>query len=416
MVKTALYNQIWRWHFYAGVLITPILIVMALTGGIYLLQPQIEDLQYGRLIYAQEAYQGEVDHDAFINNVKRAYPDFSIKKYRPPMAQNENPQILIKNKEGQEYTLFADPENFEIIGRINETWRLTVIAKKIHGGLMAGTIGEIIVELVACWTLIMVITGFYLWWPRGQSIIPRLNKGGRIFWRDLHATLGAVFALWILVIVSAGLPWSVVWGNLLSKGAHQIQEHFPDEVFSARPKSHFTGAEKSLSINTIMEIIEGSDIKHSYEVDYPWGPTGSFVTMPLRHGGDAQEMTYLFIDQYSGEVLKRIDWQDIGKVGQAVAIGIRLHEGRLFGVVNQILNLGVVITLIFMSISGYIMWWKRRPKGKLGAPQKSNKPVVTAPLFILICVLGLVLPLAGGSMVAFWLYDRIRSALGWQDS
>ena len=32
--------------------------------------------------------------------------------------------------------------------------------------LLAGEIGSHVVELIACWTLVMLATGVWLWWPR----------------------------------------------------------------------------------------------------------------------------------------------------------------------------------------------------------------------------------------------------------
>ncbi len=40
----ALYRAIWRWHFYAGLIVAPILLVMAITGSIYLFNSEIDDL------------------------------------------------------------------------------------------------------------------------------------------------------------------------------------------------------------------------------------------------------------------------------------------------------------------------------------------------------------------------------------
>src|SRR3546814_7824326 len=47
----------------------------------------------------------------------------------------------------------------------------------------------------------------YLWWPRDASgiagiVYPRLRRGGRVFWRDLHAVVGlwvSAFALFLLI-------------------------------------------------------------------------------------------------------------------------------------------------------------------------------------------------------------------------
>ena len=38
----ALYRTIWRWHFYAGLLVLPFIFFLSITGSIYLFKPQID--------------------------------------------------------------------------------------------------------------------------------------------------------------------------------------------------------------------------------------------------------------------------------------------------------------------------------------------------------------------------------------
>jgi uncharacterized iron-regulated membrane protein len=246
-----LYNTIWRWHFYAGLIITPIMLIMALTGTVYLFEAELEDALYGDILYNSTGNlsgsglansNSATNHSAIISAVDRSYPVQKITIYRPPQRANQNAQLVIESTDGRDLTVLVDPATLSIAGEIDAKWRITRIAKKIHGGLMAGTPGEVLVELVACWTIIMVITGLYLWWPRGTgirgSVIPRLRGSHRrIFWRDLHAIPGFLLSLWILVIISTGLPWSVVWGNLLEKFAISIGEEFPQQIFGDRPQS-----------------------------------------------------------------------------------------------------------------------------------------------------------------------------------
>ncbi|MGB1539705.1 MAG: PepSY domain-containing protein, partial [Rickettsiales bacterium] len=67
--KASHYNTFWRWHFYAGLLVSPVILLMAVTGGIYLFQGEIEDALYGDLLYLQTPYEGAMDHDALIISV-----------------------------------------------------------------------------------------------------------------------------------------------------------------------------------------------------------------------------------------------------------------------------------------------------------------------------------------------------------
>lgn len=40
------YQRIWRWHFYAGLFAAPFLILLSLTGIVYLFKPQLDNLLY----------------------------------------------------------------------------------------------------------------------------------------------------------------------------------------------------------------------------------------------------------------------------------------------------------------------------------------------------------------------------------
>ena len=49
-------------------------------------------------------------------------------------------------------------------------------------------------------------------------------------------------------------------------------------------------------------------------------------------------------------------------------MGVVLHEGKLFGLGNQLLMLAVCLAILLSSASGLWIWWKRKPAGRLGVP------------------------------------------------
>ncbi|WP_323846958.1 PepSY domain-containing protein [Microbulbifer magnicolonia] len=404
------FRRIWRWHSRAGILIAPVLLIMVITGGIYLLEPQIERALYRDLLQLPQPYAGAVDHAALAQLVQDSYPVAGFRHYQPAQNPSDSAQFLLDTRDGRTLTVFAHPGEQRLLGDIDQKFRLTDIAMRIHGGLMAGVTGEVIVELVACWTILMAVSGLYLWWPRTSIakiglrgiLLPRL-RGGRAL-RDLHAIPGALLAIWILVIIATGLPWSVVWGGLLKQAGGLAGENLPREVFIARPQSRAGGGEP-LDLNAVMAVVEAQLFAHQYRVDYPWGPQGSFTVFPIRRGGAAQDSAYFFIDQYSGDLLHEIRWPDMGAVGRATTIGVQLHEGRLFGSANQMLNLLALIVLVAMTVTGCLMWWKRRARA---AQPRVAGVEVPAGLKTLLIGLGILLPLAGLSMLAIWLYDRWR--------
>ena len=50
--KAAIYRTIWRWHFYAGLFVVPMVLILSLTGAAYLFKPQIER-------WEERAWQGQ---------------------------------------------------------------------------------------------------------------------------------------------------------------------------------------------------------------------------------------------------------------------------------------------------------------------------------------------------------------------
>ena len=50
MSKPSFYNLAWRWHFYAGLFVIPFMILLSLTGIVYLFKPQLDQLMYPELL------------------------------------------------------------------------------------------------------------------------------------------------------------------------------------------------------------------------------------------------------------------------------------------------------------------------------------------------------------------------------
>src|SRR5688500_11471452 len=49
--KPRLYRVIWRWHFYAGLIVSPILLVAAITGALYVFHAELSGWLYEDLYF-----------------------------------------------------------------------------------------------------------------------------------------------------------------------------------------------------------------------------------------------------------------------------------------------------------------------------------------------------------------------------
>ena len=80
-----------------------------------------------------------------------------------------------------------------------------------------------------------------------------------------------------------------------------------------------------------------------------------------------------------------------------VGYGVAAHEGQLFGLANQLLNLGTALGLIVMVTSSLALWLRRRTADALGAPPTLATPPVAYGFVVLLIALGVFLPLFGAS-------------------
>ncbi len=229
------YNLAWRWHFYAGLFVAPFMILLALTGIIYLFKPQLDPLLYDHLINVSPGHH-RLSADDQLQRVQATYPQGHISQYLPPINPERSAQFVLSNA-GRQLNVFINPYSGEVLGEQDAKLNLQAVARALHGELMIGTLGDRLVELAAGWGVVLVVSGLYLWWPRGQSaagiLWPRLSRRGRVLWRDLHAVTGFWGAALLLFMLISGMTWTGFWGKQYA----DLWNQFPAAMWNNVPQS-----------------------------------------------------------------------------------------------------------------------------------------------------------------------------------
>ncbi len=214
MSKPSFYNLAWRWHFYAGLFVIPFMILLSLTGIVYLFKPQLDQLMYPELLSVQPAGT-PLSADQQLARLQQVLPQAEVSQYLPPATAESSAQFVAQ-LDGRKTNLFLDPYSGALLGQQDAANNLQALARALHGELLIGTIGDRLIELAAGWGVVLVVSGLYLWWPRGQGgagvLWPRLNARGRLLWRDLHAVTGFWGSAVLLFMLLTGMTWTGFWG------------------------------------------------------------------------------------------------------------------------------------------------------------------------------------------------------------
>lgn len=167
------------------------------------------------------------------------------------------------------------------------------------------------------------------------------------------------------------------------------------------PKSTQTDA-PPIAFEKVIDLAKAEGLKAPYEMRSPKGESGSYWI----HSKSKRRMEQneLVIDQYTGHILKRIEFAKAPVVAKTVSWGISFHQGKLYGALNIAQNTLAAILGMLLSVSGFAAWWKRRPAGGLGVPNAPEASLGTG-MGLLVVALMLLLPLMGATLVVALLLD-----------
>jgi uncharacterized iron-regulated membrane protein len=428
------YRTIWRWHFYAGLFCVPFILWLSATGGLYLFRPQVEaliDRPYSHLQYSGPLASPSDQTRAAI----AAVPGSMLHRFILSDRVDRASQIVV-GKGARETRVYVHPQTLAILKSVGEEDRLMRVVFRLHGELMMGGFGSMLVELAASWAIVMLLTGLYLWWPRdgaglAGTFYPRLRSGKRAFWRDLHAVTGVWVSLFAIGLILTGLPWANNWGSYLQAVRQATGTLEGPQGWSAGSAAD---AEARAQLDRQARAMAGAHAEHGgMTMQHVAGPLGALDAVvpaaqalqlagpveisPPTATGDiwtvnssaANRMlrSTVEINGATGAIVGRRDFAQRHWIDRIVGIGVAAHEGALFGIANQLLGLATVLGLTLLALSSIVLWWRRRLGATLGAPPAQGRIRHSNILVALVVALGFLVPLFGISLAFVALADRL---------
>ncbi|AMU97497.1 PepSY-associated TM helix domain-containing protein [Xanthomonas citri] len=232
------YRAVWRWHFYAGLLVLPFIIWLAVTGAAFLYQDAIDrSVHHGLKVVpigdarlpAQQlvaAAQGRYGGSLFV--------------YTTPKRADASAEIGLVDAHGVRQVAYVDPYRAQVLGALPEHGTLGWTIRRLHSLALVGPYARGLIEMAGGWAIVLVLTGVYLWWPRGRRggvISVRGKPKQRLFWRDLHAVTGAGVGAILLFLALTGMPWSWLWGAQVNRWANGHDFGYPAGLRVQQPMS-----------------------------------------------------------------------------------------------------------------------------------------------------------------------------------
>lgn len=436
-----------RLHFYIGIFIAPFIFIAALTGFIYILSTQFEDIIYRDVLKTQPSGNSKPLSSQISAARHYVGEQYFIHKVRPAPQPDETTyiQFMYPNLESEKLrTIFIDPYSLAIKADYffspvsgflpTHTW-LT----KLHTELYLGSVGRHYSELAASWLWVSAITGVILWINHRRKHLSRKKRSPFAFTRHWHITLGLLLFLGMLFMSVTGLTWSKWAGDNINAlrtsfdwltpqlntklksaneavisshnhGDHQHEDHNHKGLQSQNSASNIN--KPDLDWEIVLYQARRNGIKaDNVEIRQPKTASDAWTVTENKRDWPTQ-VDAIAINPHNYKVIDHIYFDNFPMMAKLTRWGVDAHMGKLFGMANRLLLLGFTFGICCLLLLGYRMWWIRRPS----RPQNNPLSTLTAcwlslsiPWQLLIVtltiMLGYCLPVLGASLLVFLFID-----------
>jgi len=466
------YFTVWRWHFYAGIFATPFLIVLAITALGMLFMSNTAGRDDDRLTVAIPESTSQAPVSIQAKNALSTLPNSTLVKYIAPRDTDTVALFQIKSDEHSNMVA-VNPYTADIVQSTPSNSGLYSTFNDIHSDLLVGKVGDYLLETAASLTILMILSGWYLWWQKRKSVKAMLipndtatNKKKRSFMRTIHATFGSWVSILLLFFCISGMAWAGVWGERVVQAWSQFpagkwgvapvpvsidhSQHSTMQESASAPHIHGAAApthgsalnsgstkevpwvleltpmpasgttmgENGIAFNipimidTVDRFAREMGFVGRYQLNLPQGSTGVWTISQDSMSYDMKSPTAdrtVHIDRYSGNILADIHFDDYNAFGKFMAAGIALHMGTL-GWWSVLANVLFCLAVIAICVSGYVMWWQRRPRhasesSGLNPPARGQHFTVWWPLAIPLLIVAIIFPTAIIAIVVIVLLD-----------
>ncbi|MCM5662434.1 PepSY-associated TM helix domain-containing protein [Galbibacter mesophilus] len=335
-----------KYHSFFGILGGAFLLVLGITGTILVFNQEIDAAEFSK--YEIESIPSERNIDKTLNTIQKEYKDWDTRLIT--FEPNKTLVFNLRSPNARKY-VFVHPSSGKIIKEIDANSTITKWLLKLHYSLHAGVVGRFLILFAGIAFLLSIITGTILYrkvfWKTlaFKTKLKWSNKKNR--YSVIHRYVGVWALLLNSVIVISGvfLAYKVATAGLKS----------PSE---AKTPLIETSTEKLLA-----EIKNDyPDYKPTY-LRFPTSEKGKIVVYGIFKNDPfyfSEFYNKIEADYKTGKIVTSV------KIAEA-SIGTKLesmitpmHFGQFGGLPIKILYALVGLSGPFLSVTGFIIWLKRK--------------------------------------------------------
>jgi uncharacterized iron-regulated membrane protein len=364
-------------HLYAGLALSALLFVLALTGSALVYKEAYWSWVYPELRGEEAVESSPADMERAIEVARER---FGAELLSVKMPQELLPAYHLYLADGE---ALLSTQDFSVIDRWRPGERLMPLLFDLHAHLMAGERGEQVGGVIGLLGALMVASGLYLWWPTRRrfsvrNVLPRgWARGWLIIWHRDLGTLSAPLLL-ILLLTGSGMVFYEQAGVLLNG-------LFGDPPLAAPAAPSAGSAEIAPVDAALLTRVDALLPEARLVFYYPPTPTNATHGFRLQRTCELHPngRSYLYLGP-TGDVLERTDACLLPPGQQALHAVYPLHAGKVDSSVYKLLTFLGGLALAAISLSGVLAYagklrteWRRGRRARAMPRQHPAAPAAS---------------------------------------
>lgn len=365
------YNTIRRLHLWLAFSVGLLFVVAGLSGSIIAFDHALDEALNPELLLMkeEEAAQPRQSYDALLVTARAhaAQKGFYVSGFPTPRLENSTQLFWMRPLDTSAgrmmFEVYIHPVTGEVLGERQWGEYFTSFVYMFHHTLWLGKTGKLILGYCAIGMLLMLFTGLYVWWPRGQGEkrwqhALALKKKAGILRRllDFHRVAGIYGLLTLTVVVFTGI--------------YAVFPEFFRETAGATPNMRQTPVEqpmdKTLTVDEAIARMKQLQPESGFSrIYFGNGSEDWLLTLSTQDDPRAEHgYNRLTLDPESGELRDQRRWVEASLIDRFFGWMFALHSGEAFGVVGRAIVLVTGLLPTVLMVTGTWRWVRKSRHGK----------------------------------------------------
>lgn len=373
--KKGFKHWIGKLHLWLGMASGLIVLLLSVTGCIYVFSVEITEALRDDVMYVSEVKTAPIAVSKLWDDTQEKIGDkFKISSVK--VSKDPKKTYIFGCYKGNEdaltyfgtidyyQSIYVNPYSGEILAVYDEEMDFFNIVKFLHWSLLFSTaIGQQIVGWSTFIFVIMLITGIILWWPKNKAARKQRFKfqwKETTQWKrknyDIHNIFGFYIATIALIIAFTGMVWAFTWfqGLVYVAGSGTMT---PPEIVEKK-------ADKTLPrlLNAMEIALEKTKTAYpdadAFSLAKPADSLAN-VNIYVQQNRNTYYVSHEMRFAPSGEILLNRNHSEKNFGEKLIVANYDIHVGAILGIPGKIIAFIASFICGMLPVTGFLIWYGR---------------------------------------------------------